>query len=195
MIEVHPGLFVGDDADALAALGDPGWFVIHACKEPYHRAALGYTSHGAPKGDPEYLFARRGGTLALNLVDAADPAYIPPAVIAAALEAITAHIGKVKVLVHCNQGRSRSPTIALLWMALATEAFDDLTYDQAASAFTYHYPPFAPNSGMAGFARLVWLGELALPSGQIEPDPEPIPAIQPEQEDPKPRPAVTIFRM
>lgn len=47
MIEVHPGFFVGDEADEQRVRGQPGWFFIHACKEPYHRQALG--SRGVPR--------------------------------------------------------------------------------------------------------------------------------------------------
>lgn len=191
MIEVHPGLFVGDEADALTALGGPGWFVIHACKEPYHRAALGYTSHGAPKGHPEYLFAHRPGSLALNLVDAADPAFIPQPVIDEALAAIDCALAdKCRVLVYCNQGRSRSPTIAFLWLALRTDTFDAFTYDEALAAFRAIYPAYAPAAGMAGYARAVWSGE----NITTEYEPEPIPAEQPEE--PAPRPAVRkLFTM
>ena len=38
----------------------------------YHRQALGYRSRGAPKDHPEYLVARRGNRLILNIVDAND---------------------------------------------------------------------------------------------------------------------------
>ena len=56
MIEVYSRLFVGHQGDYDNDVsGRTGWAVVHACKEPYHRQALGYRSQGAPKGHPEYL--------------------------------------------------------------------------------------------------------------------------------------------
>lgn len=175
MREVSPGLFVGDDADAAAVGAGDGWFVIHAAKEPYHRAAVGYRSLGAPRGHPEYLFAYREGELCLNLVDVPDPAYVPHAVMTEAIATIARELaaGK-KVLVHCNQGKSRSPMIAMLWMCLHTDVFDDCDYDAAAAAFTKIYPAFAPAGGMAGYARALFAGT-AGPSQVIETPAQPVP--------------------
>jgi hypothetical protein len=78
MKEIHPHLFVGSEQDYESVVSkQAGWRVVHACKEPYHRRALGYSGRAAPKTHPEYLIARRGDRLILNLVDAPDPAYIP----------------------------------------------------------------------------------------------------------------------
>src|ERR1039457_6195845 len=116
MIEVQPNLFVGSQDDEASIRGQSGWFVVHACKEPYHRQALGYTGRGAPKTHPEYLIARRAGRLILNLVDVADINYIPAEIIDTALSDIHKNIPTNKILVHCNQGMSRSPTIAFLYL-------------------------------------------------------------------------------
>src|ERR1700688_3863146 len=110
MIEVHHNLFVGSQDDEVFIRGQGGWFVIHACKEPYHRQALGYTGRAASKDHPEYLMARRDARLILNLVDVDNVSFISPLIIDAALEAIATNIANEKVLVHCNQGQSRSPT-------------------------------------------------------------------------------------
>lgn len=99
MIEVYPNLFVGDEADARTALSATGWFIVHACKEPFHRQELGYTGRAAPKSHPEYLIAERDGRLILNLVDAPKPAYNPKEVVDAAVDAIHKNISKSKVLV------------------------------------------------------------------------------------------------
>lgn len=120
MLEVHSGLFVGDEADERHARGEPGWFFVHACKEPYHRQALGYTGRAASKDDPEYLIARRDGRLILNLVDVADVNYVAPEIIDTALDVIHAQLNSTKVLLHCNQGQSRSPSIALLYLSRYT---------------------------------------------------------------------------
>ena len=112
MIEVYTNLFVGAEHDEVSLRGQDGWFVVHACKEPYHRQALGYRGQGAPKHHPEYLIARRDGRLILNLVDVDDVNFISPIIIDAALGDIHQNIMSKRVLVHCNQGQSRSPSIA-----------------------------------------------------------------------------------
>jgi len=156
MIEVHQGLFVGDEFDEQQIRDQAEWFVIHACKEPYHRRLLGYSGGGAPKTHPEYLIARREGRLFLNLVDAPNVNFIPAAIIDAAVDAIRDNIGTSKVLVHCNQGHSRSPTIALLYLAKHTDQFQGLGIEDALRAFQILYPPYLPARGVTDYARINW---------------------------------------
>lgn len=156
MIEIHPNLYVGAESDEHQTRGQPGWFVIHACKEPYHRQALGYTGRGAPKDHPEYLVARRPGRLILNLVDVEDVNYIGAEIVDAALGAIAENIDRSKVLIHCNQGASRSPTIAFLYLAKSTDVFRGLGLDDAIAAFRRIYPGYSPARGMSDYARINW---------------------------------------
>ncbi|MDQ0462943.1 hypothetical protein QO010_000691 [Caulobacter ginsengisoli] len=156
MIEVHPNLHVGGEVDERRIRGQPGWFTIHACKEPYHRQALGYTGPAASKDHPEYLIARRDSRLILNLVDAPNVKFIGPSLIDAALAAIEEHIGTSQVLVHCNQGMSRSPTIAFLYLAKHTDRFRGLGHDEALAAFRTIYPPYNAARGMSDYTRIHW---------------------------------------
>lgn len=122
MTEVHPRLFVGSQDDYEQRVRhEQDWCVVHACKDPYHREALGYSGRAVANTHPEYLIARRGDRLILNLVDAANPAYIPKEIMDAALLFIEASLrGGRRVLVHCNQGHSRAPSIALLYLRAHT---------------------------------------------------------------------------
>jgi len=158
MIEVTKNLFIGSEADYETLVsGQAGWATVHACKEPYHRAALGYTGRAAPKEHPEYLVAVRANGLCLNLVDAPDPAYIPAAVIDAALAYIGAALqdGK-KVLVHCNLGESRGPSIGLLYLASVAKAIPAGSLEEAEAAFRLLYPAYKPGAGMRGFLAANW---------------------------------------
>lgn len=156
MIEVCANLHVGSEGDEQRMRGQAGWFFIHACKEPYHRQALGYTGRAAAKTHPEYLIARRNGRLVLNLVDVDDPNYIPADIVDAALDAVRDNIQHSKILLHCNQGQSRSPSIALLYLLKHTDILGQKDMAAAIAAFRVIYPPYAPARGMAEYIRLNW---------------------------------------
>ncbi|WP_174503991.1 dual specificity protein phosphatase family protein [Acidiphilium sp. C61] len=156
MIEVIPNLFVGSETDERRLSGQAGWFFIHACKEPYHSRALGYApGKSAPKG-AEYFYAWREGQLILNLIDAPNPNFIPVEIIDVAIETIHKNISHSKILLHCNQGQSRSPSIALLYLLKHTDILAQKNIVAAIAAFQAIYPPYAPARGMAEYVRLNW---------------------------------------
>jgi hypothetical protein len=157
MIEIFPDLWIGTENDyEFEVKGKPGWGIVHACKEPYHRQLLGYKTRGAPKGHTEYLFAKRDRKLYLNLVDAPDPAYINKTIIDVALEFIHDELtNKQKVLVHCNLGESRSPSIGLLYLAIYSDKLSE-TFIDAERDFRQIYPNYNPGSGMRGFLINNW---------------------------------------
>lgn len=156
MIRVARGLFVGNALDYEKQVkGLPGWAVVHCCKEPYHRQAVGYNGRGAPRDHPEFLYAERGDRLALNLVDVDDPAYIQPAIVEKALDFIDVHRAKGNnVLCHCNQGGSRGPSIALLYLGRWLPEYQDMAPEIAMTQFREVYPQFDPAEGMRGYLEL-----------------------------------------
>jgi len=157
MIEICSNLFVGDETDERRVRGQDGWAVVHACKEPYHRQLLGYTTRGAPKGHPEYFFAERGNRLYLNLVDVPDPTYIREQIIDKALAFIHEKLaGGKKALVHCNQGESRGPGIGFLYLLGHTDTLPKTSLDDALARFRQMYPAFYPSSGITGFIAVHW---------------------------------------
>lgn len=157
MIEVCPDLYIGNDLDYSQVAGREDWWIVHACKEPYHRRLLGYRSLGAPKGHAEYLVARRGKVLFLNLIDADDPAYVPKEIIDAGLDWIDlAFASGETVLVHCNQGESRSPSIGLLYLASRTEFISRASLGAAETEYRGLYPYYNPKPGIRGFLLQNW---------------------------------------
>jgi hypothetical protein len=158
MLEVHPNLFVGSQSDYESNVPSfTEWAVIHACKEPYHRQALGYSGRAVSKTHPEYLIAKRPNRLIVNLIDADDPTYIPDEIMDACLAFIHDSLdAKQHVLVHCNQGLSRSLAIAMLYLGSHTEKLPKTSFEEAIILFRQIYPPFSPKGGVYGFLRNRW---------------------------------------
>ena len=119
MEEIIKGLWLGSDKDVAEAKRRE-YARLSCCKDSptgdCHRGMLGYTSLGAPKG-PEYLFARRGDWMTLNLIDSDDPDMIPDEVFDAGLDFLNqeSRAGK-KIFVHCNAGHSRSVGVVMLYL-------------------------------------------------------------------------------
>jgi hypothetical protein len=158
MVEICPRLYVGaaSDFEELVS-GQTGWWTIHACKEPYHRALLGYRGRGAPKDHPEYLWAKRDKRLYLNLVDAEDPAYIPKEIVDKALAFVKEGIASGdKVLIHCNQGESRAPSLGLIYLVSQTDVLPKKSFEIAEAEFRKIYPAYSPKGGMKGFIGSHW---------------------------------------
>lgn len=157
MIEVYKNLYVGNEQDYEQKVkGNEGWAVVHTCKEPYHRQILGYTGRGAPKDHPEYLFAERDNRLALNIVDADNPEFFDKSMIDYAMCFIFDKLEKnLKVLIHCNQGESRSPSIAMLYIAIYGRIPNN-TIEDAEKAFIQVYPKYNPKQGIRGHMGKFW---------------------------------------
>lgn len=158
MREIYPHLHIGNETDYVFNVKLlSGWRVVHACKEPYHRAALGYTERGAPKGHPEYLVARRGDRLMLNLINAPTPAFVPAEIIDAALAFLHEGLRAGQpVLVHSTEGVSRAPSLGLLYLAVHTNLLPTESFLAAEQAFHARYRPYAPAPGLRGYLREHW---------------------------------------
>jgi hypothetical protein len=159
MEEIIPRLWVGGDRDyeELVDKDKRGWSYLRCCKEGPggHRQSCGYTGLGAPK-DRNYLVKRKGENLmALNLIDADDPNFISPQMIRAGLDFIVERLAAGdKVLVACNHGHSRGPSVALMYL----RSIGEMPHAFALSERIYHtiYPHYEPRAGIRQFARSHW---------------------------------------
>lgn len=150
-----PILYVGSDDD-FAEAAKRGYAVLSACKDGdhSHRQMLGYKNQAAPK-DSNYYHVEQGDHLALNLIDVDDPSFIAEPAIEAGLRFIHRYVLKGRpVLVHCNQGRSRSCVLALLFLRTVGEL--PYGFPTAEKVFRSMYPDYRPAAGMRGFSREHW---------------------------------------
>jgi predicted protein tyrosine phosphatase len=138
MIEVYSKLWVGDKTDCAAAQVK-GFNVLHAAKS-CHQRLLDYTKK-LDVHDPEYLVASRHKDYLLNLIEA--PFEPSVALIEAALGFLSVkHWMKGEpVLIHCDQGENRAPSLALLYLKQRLNQKD-------VEAFKKKYPKFEPRGGM-----------------------------------------------
>jgi predicted protein tyrosine phosphatase len=157
MIEVMNNLFVGTQQDFEGSVkGNAEWAVVQACKEPYHREALGYTGRSASLTHPEYLVALRENRLILNMIDADDPKFIAKEMIDSALSFIVEKMDTGgKVLVHCSQGRSRAPSIAMVYMSTIGKLPKN-SFTAAEMQFKKIYRTYEPAIGVRQFFISNW---------------------------------------
>ena len=157
MKEIYNNLYVGNQEDYEGNVKHQiGWAIVHACKEPYHRQALGYTGRAAYKEHPEYLIAHRGNRLILNLIDVDNVEWISPDIIDEAIAFIDENIlASKKVLVHCNQGMSRSASIAFLYLA-TKGLYSGKDFISSEYEFAKLYPQYSPAKGMREYMLTNW---------------------------------------
>ena len=154
MIQVCDNLFVGNGNDCFYD-DRVDYAVIHACKSPCHQEKLGYTGNLSPN-HPNYLILEDGNHLYLNIVDMkpilpefADPIFFK------AIKFIKAHISNKNVLIHCNLGLSRSPAIALVFMA-KNSIITSTSYRDAIIEFKGVYPEYNPGEGIHNYLHQNW---------------------------------------
>lgn len=159
MYKIINNLYVGP-ASTVPFAKECGFSVLGACKYPLHQqnARLsgaskdGYLKIGKP--EKEYYFAERDHALYCNLIDTESMEYIPDVIIERAIKFIADEIADGRnVLVVCNNGVSRSPSIALMYLIKA--GFFDARYafEDVLKVFRKIYPLYSPNKGMYDYTK------------------------------------------
>jgi hypothetical protein len=152
MKEVMPNIFVGSQADYEVGEFKPDeWSILLAAKEPWHRFYVQYEGRACSKDHPEYLKAIRDNKLILNLVDAPKSIFFSKDLIDDGLDFIKEELSKgKKVAIFCNEGRSRSASLALLYLVKHGLIEGD-TLEDVETEFLKLYPEYNPGAGMRGF--------------------------------------------
>lgn len=149
----YPNLFIGSESDCFYKQIDD-WAVIHACKSPCHQRTLGYKG-SLQSNHPNYLVYELENHMFLNMIDPKTPLFMPPLFIAS-LDFIEKHISKRKVLIHCNLGSSRSPSLALLYLAKRAKSINGESYRKAIQDFIKLFPSYNPSRGIAVYLSVHW---------------------------------------
>jgi hypothetical protein len=150
MRKIYERLYTGNLADCFE--GAASWSVVHACRHPcFLRAArrLGVSSESL-------AHLEDGPNLYLDLIDAPARYFSTPP-----FEAFLSFAGRhwsrgTGLLIHCNQGISRGPSLALLFLAQSSTALPSGSYDEASAAFSRLLPEYSPGQGVGSFLREHW---------------------------------------
>ena len=120
-----------------------------------HQQALKYAG-SLPSDDPFYLASEEGDNLYLNLIDPPVPLFK-----LASFEHFLKFAGDryskdESLLIHCNQGFSRAPSLALLFLAKRLGAIGNGSFNLARSDFESLYPEYQPGKGIETFLSEHW---------------------------------------
>jgi len=158
--QVYDGLFVGNGYDTYKFAGS----ILHCAKNPWFDDAAANINLLEKLGDPRGVLAPptypcllnrnvilvEYNEMALNMVDVADPSYFSDEMVNSGLQFISDRMADGDpVLVHCNMGVSRSPSMAFLWMF--EHGFLDDDYETACEDFQDLYPDWFPGAGIKGY--------------------------------------------
>jgi len=144
MKEIYDGLYVGNDEDCMEFKGA----VVHACQSCFVRGV-----HGRVEGRKVF---ENADDLYLNLLDISSLSYdYAYPIFKKSMEFIERKIKEKEVLVHCNFGMSRSPSIALLYMA-KKGYIDNSSFKNALDDFKKIYNYYSPGFGMYRYFDGYW---------------------------------------
>jgi hypothetical protein len=156
MEEIYPNVYVGDDEDYTNREHLKRMSFLRCCKygPGGHHQTLGYDTLAAPPG-PEHFVVKRKNLMALNLLDLDDPNFIDDGMIQTGLDFINSELAKgQKVLIACNAGMSRGPTVGLMWL----RSVGDMPHNFLQSERIYRtiYEKYDPSAGINQYARMHW---------------------------------------
>lgn len=154
MREVGAGLFVGTEQDCFRESRD-GWAVVHACKNPCHAQAVGYRG-SLPSDHQHYLLLRKDRHLFMNLIDPEAPLFMKESFTGFRSFASEHSGAGTNILIHCNQGLSRAPSLALLFLARDVGEIPDGSYRAARRAYEEMDPAYDPGEGIQNYLRDNW---------------------------------------
>jgi predicted protein tyrosine phosphatase len=153
MVKIDNRLFIGAVDDCRT--GTEQLAVVHACKSPCHQQAVGYRG-SLPASHPNYLVLQQGHDLYLNIIDPPVPLFKAETFERFLAFARTKYDSGASLLIHCNQGESRAPSLALLFLAKHIGKLSNTSYVDAKHAFEKTFPAYQPGLGIQRFLTDEW---------------------------------------
>lgn len=159
MRELFTNIYIGSDIDYNAIKGQTEWAVLHCCKHPYHCQFVGYKGN-LPAAHPDYALKRIDNEMALNLVDMDkfDSQYLGfnRNMFQRAFEFLDEYRTRgYKLLIHCNQGESRAPTLGMLYVAYLG-LWGKIDFASAVNRLEQIYPSYSPRNNIFHTVENLW---------------------------------------
>ncbi len=159
MIELIKNVFIGNEADYYSIQHEHDWAILHCCKHPFHCQFVGYRGKLNP-AHPNYALKRIGNEMALNLVDMDkfSPDYLDfnKKMFEVAFAFLDEYREKgFKLLIHCNQGESRAPTIGLLYVS-RLGVYNYAGFEESVQKLRMVYPQYAPGNNIYKTVAALW---------------------------------------
>ncbi len=155
---LNKDLFVGAISD-ISKINYDEWAVVHAT-QTVHYQIFGWNriSNKPDRNHPNYIYYEKDNRLSLNWVDGGAFLYkwSGPETFNIILDFIDKWISLKKVLIHCDQGFSRSPSLCLLFLAKREHRISNESFFEAKKDFIKIYPDYAPG-GIGDYIRDNWI--------------------------------------
>ena len=151
-------LYIGSKTDYRKKSNSEKFAFVHACKTVHcERLGWSYNNTSNYKGHPNYLHKETSKWLSINWVDGPAKYYnmAGTEMFEKALDFIENKLNNFDVLVHCDQGVSRSPTVGLLYLSKREETISSNSFIDARKEFIDIYPEYDPK-GIANFVAKNW---------------------------------------
>ncbi|MCK4527981.1 dual specificity protein phosphatase family protein [candidate division WOR-3 bacterium] len=150
-------IFIGTRND-LAQTNEQDWAFVHAT-QTIHYKIFGWnrTTSKPNKKHPNYIFYEKDNRLSLNWVDGVASLYDWSGfeTFNKILDFIEKWSNQRKILIHCDQGQSRAPTLGLQYLAKRLKSIPNGSYADAKNEFIKIYPNYSP-SGIGDYVAQHW---------------------------------------
>lgn len=136
----NTSIYLGNMYDYEDVRDVPVWSALHCCKDPYHKELVGYKGNLSPE-HINYSYIISGKRMALNIVDSDkfDKKYLDffANMFNKSFIFLDRELAyKQKVIIHCNEGMSRSPMITLLYLGYrGIDGYNNLDFESALDKF------------------------------------------------------------
>lgn len=160
MINVYKNIYVGNQEDLYQLYSNNEWSFLHCAQQPFHREMVGYTGF-LNKNHSNYRSIIKGNRMALNIVDmnffnlnGYEDHFRK--MFTEAIEFLNKETLKGnKILIHCNQGMSRGPSLAMLYIS-TLGAFNYKGFEDTEKEFNKLYPNYNPAINIKGTIKYFW---------------------------------------
>jgi len=89
------------------------------------------------------------------MIDPDTPRFKPP-LFDSTLSFVDRYLPTRKVLIHCNKGNSRAPSLALLYLAKRARVINSESYATATKDFRAKFPGYQPGRGILIYLTEHW---------------------------------------